>query len=333
MDRIPVSELLSEQAKPLRLKLIYGKGQVRERYITSFRIQKPGLGLAGYTEHIHGGRVQILGNTEISYLKTLSSEKRAFSISNLARRGLCCFVVTKNLNIPKELLSAVREHDIPLLRTDLVSSKAIEEITAYLSERLAPETTTHGVMMDVFGIGTLILGRSGIGKSECAVELIKRGHRLVADDAVTVRKKQDYLVACSNDLLRHHLEVRGLGILNIKDMFGVTAIRQKKKVEMVIRFVDWDEAEGYDRLGLERNTYELLDTMLPMIILPITAGRNMAVIVEVAARNHLLKLMGYDSARDFSERLMKRINPGRKSDYETFEEEIIMRNIMDRGEE
>lgn len=308
MEQVKVSVLLDKEAAHLELQVVYGAKLADEKFINGWRIQKPGLGLAGYVEHIHGGRVQILGNTEISYLKSLKSYDRKDALSKLCSKNISCFVVTKNLEIPKELLAAVKESKIPLFKTPHISSEAITEIQVYLEEHLAPEAVMHGVLLDIFGIGVLVTGRSGIGKSECAIELIKRGHRLVADDAVICKKKSDLLIGTSSSLLRNHIEVRGLGILNIKDMFGVTAIRLKKRLELVIEFLDWEEHADYDRLGLENKVLEKLGVKIPKIELPITAGRNMAVIVEAAARNHLLKIMGYDAGREFSDRLMNTIN-------------------------
>jgi HPr kinase/phosphorylase len=316
MNSVPVADLLSEEVKHLRLKLIFGKQYLKDRYIVNYRIQKPGLALTGFSDHIHGGRVQVLGNTELSYLWTLPPARRLESMMHLCTKNVCCFLVTKNLHLPKELLDAVRQAEVPLFRTDLPSSEAIQGVMSFLEEKLAPETVCHGVFMDIFGVGVLITGRSGIGKSECAIELIKRGHRLVADDAVHFRKIQEYLEGRSSDLLKYHMEVRGLGILNIKDMFGVTAIRQRKKLELVVEFTDWNPQASYDRLGLDNLKEEILKMKVPKILLPISAGRNMAVIVEVASRNHLLKIMGYNSAKDFTDRLMRSINPDaeRKND-------------------
>jgi len=312
--KVPVTDLLGEDAKHLHLKLIYGKQHLKGRFIDNYRIQKPGLALTGFADHIHGGRVQVLGNTEVSYLWTLTPKERFNSIVQLCKMDICCFLITRNLHIPKELLEAMRHVKVPLLRTDLPSSEAIAGIMSYLEEKLAPSTNCHGVFMDIFGIGVLITGRSGIGKSECAIELIKRGHRLVADDAVTFRKIQEYLEGQSSDMLRYHMEVRGLGILNVKDMFGVTAIRLRKKLELVVEFTDWNPEASYDRLGLDNLTEDILKLSVPKIVLPISAGRNMAVIVEIAARNHLLKIMGYDSAKAFSERLLYNMNPGMDTD-------------------
>ena len=329
MNKVPVADLLSDDVKHLGLKLVFGKQYLKDRYILNCRIQKPGLALTGFADHIHGGRVQVLGNTEVSYLWTLSPKERYHSIINLCERQICCFLVTKNLHIPKELLDAVRTVGVPVFKTGLPSSEAIAGITSYLEEKLAPETTCHGVFMDIFGVGVLIIGRSGIGKSECAVELVKRGHRLVADDAVHFRKIQEYLEGRSSEMLRHHMEVRGLGILNIKDMFGVTAIRQRKKLELVVEFADWHPEASYDRLGLDSQYHEILKEKVPKIMLPISAGRNMAVIVEIAARNHLLKIMGYDSAKAFSEKLMRSINPDVEIEHKEIDPTIIRRKSIE----
>lgn len=310
MKQVPVAELLSHDAAHLELELLFGKEIINDRYITHFRIQKPGLALAGYCDHIHSGRVQMLGNTELSYLWMLEPDKRRESFSALCAQNVCCFIITKNLNIPQEVIDTAVQYNIPMLKTEKVSSDTILALSVFLEDRLAPDTVCHGVFMDVFGIGVLITGRSGIGKSECAVELIKRGHRLVADDAVRFKRIQDYVEGASSDMLRYHMEVRGLGIINIKDMFGVAAIRLRKKLELVIEFMDWNPDADYDRLGLDDNFEEILKQRIPKITLPISAGRNMAVIVEIAARNHLQKIMGYDSAKEFSERLTSTINEG-----------------------
>jgi HPr kinase/phosphorylase len=312
MEKVPVSELLLPEAKDLELKLIYGKKSIHTKYLTNYRIQKPGLALAGYTDHIHSGRVQILGNTEISYLSTLPEEVAFENLKKLCSKDIACFVVTKNLKIPHILIDIVKDYEVPLFKTTLLSSIAIAEITSYLEDRLAPEIIIHGVLLDVHGVGVLIIGRSGIGKSECALELIKRGHRLIADDAVHINRKQDYLVGTSNDLLKYNIEVRGLGILNVKDMYGVNAIRLRKRVEVVVNFIDWKSDEYYDRTGLDNQKYDILGLKLPMITLPVSPGRNMAVIVEAAAKNHLLKYMGYDAAKEFEEKLLKKIENNRK---------------------
>lgn len=303
MAEICVSELLGDDASHLELELLHGDKSLESKLINSFRIQKPGLGLAGYTAHIHSGRVQILGNTEISYLNTLSENDKLKSIENLCKANVSCFIVTKNMEIPVQLIECVKTYKIPLMRSKLVSSEAISQISDFLEYKLAPETVIHGVFMDVYGVGVLIIGRSGIGKSECALELIKRGHRLVADDAVHILRKQNFLIGTSNELLHYHIELRGLGILNVKDMYGVNSIRVKKRVELVVNFLDWNSEENYERTGLDTKYFDILGVDLPLIALPVSPGRNMAVIVEAAAKNQLLKYMGYDAAREFEHKL------------------------------
>jgi len=305
MSSIPVSELLAPEAENLKLKLIYGKRKVFEKFIDNHRIQKPGLALAGFTDHIHKGRVQILGNTEISYLNSLDEKKKYDAITGLCKKDISCIVVTKNQHIPKVVIDACKEYGIPLFKTPLKSSIAINEISSYLEEKLAPTTNMHGVLVDVHGVGVLILGRSGIGKSECALELVKRGHRLVADDVVIIKKKQDFLVGFGDDLLVNHLEVRGLGILNIKEMYGIGAIRLRKRVELVVNLIDWNKDGDYDRLGIDKKVFTILDVDLPLVNIPVSPGRNIAIIIEAAAKNHLLKLMGFDAAVEFNNKLNK----------------------------
>ncbi|MBW2511751.1 MAG: HPr(Ser) kinase/phosphatase, partial [Deltaproteobacteria bacterium] len=235
-------------------------------------------------------------------------DKANENIKTLCSLGICCFIVTKSLVPPENLVLEVENHDIPLLRSHHQSSTFISLLTQYLEERLLAQTNVHGVLVDVLGVGVLLLGKSGIGKSECALDLIIRGHRLVADDIINVRLKLPaVLFGQGNDLLHYHMEIRGLGIINIKHLFGVAAIRERKKIDLVIELVEWQDGHEYDRLGLEEKTYELLGVELPLQIIPIRQGRNITTIVEVAARNQLLKEMGYHSAVEFEERLEQRM--------------------------
>ncbi len=221
---------------------------------------------------------------------------------------ICCFIITKGQAAPQNLLGEVEQRGIPLLRTHHISSTFISLITQYLEERLLPQTTVHGVLVDVLGVGVLLIGKSGIGKSECALDLVLRGHRLVADDVVKVRFKfPAVLFGQGSDLLHYHMEIRGLGIINIKHLFGVAAIRERKKIDLVIELAEWQEGAEYDRLGLEERHYELLGVKLPIQTIPVRPGRNITGIVEVAARNRLLKEMGYHSAVEFEARLEQRM--------------------------
>jgi HPr kinase/phosphorylase len=302
-----VDALLSPQAEHLKLVLIAGKDGLT-RPLTTSRIQKPGLALAGYTEHLHSDRLQVLGNTEISYLATLPPARQTEIVDALFRKGLTCVVVTKNLVIPKIMSDAAQRASTPLMLTSLISSAFIRQVEAFLENQLIVSTSIHGVLVDVFGIGILILGKSGIGKSECAVDLVMRGHRLVADDIVEVQRRgADTVVGSASPIIRHHMEIRGLGIINIKDLFGVSAVRDAKKIQMVVELVDWDPHEDYDRLGVDDRKFQILDVEVPLVVLPVRPGRSMTTIIEVAARNHLLKLQGHYSARDFQDRLNREI--------------------------
>jgi HPr kinase/phosphorylase len=316
MDAIRVGALLDDKKFDLRLTLVAGK-QGLSRRISSTRIQKPGLVLAGFTENLHKERVQVFGNTEMSYLGTLPPEQAAESLTHFFAQEISCLVITKGLDVPPFLAAAAEKGGVPLLRTSHLSSTFIESIQNCLEEVLTAQTSMHGVLLDVFGVGILLLGKSGIGKSEIALDLIMRGHRLVADDIVDVKRKSPEAVfGAGSEIIKHHMEIRGLGIINIKDLFGVAAIRDRKKIEIVMELVEWDPSVEYDRLGVEDKKYRILDVEVPMLVVPVRPGRNMTTIIEVAARNHLLKLQGHHSAREFQERLNRAIavSPGARSE-------------------
>ncbi|HTP25911.1 MAG TPA: HPr(Ser) kinase/phosphatase [Anaeromyxobacteraceae bacterium] len=307
MDATRVGALLDDRKFDLRLSLVAGKKGLSRR-ISSARIQKPGLVLAGYTEYLHRERLQVFGNTEISYLATLPKERAREVLRAFFSQDMACLVVTKGLPIPPELTVAAEEFNVPLLQTGHLSSTFIESVQNYLQDILAAQTSMHGVLLDVFGVGILLLGKSGIGKSEIALDLVMRGHRLVADDIVDVKRvAPESVYGTGSEIIKHHMEIRGLGIINIKDLFGVASIRERKKIEIVLELVEWDPNVEYDRLGVEEKKFRILDVEIPMLIVPVRPGRNMTTIVEVAARNHLLKLQGHHSARDFQERLNRAI--------------------------
>jgi HPr kinase/phosphorylase len=300
---VRVRDLLGRQAAALRLRLLGGRRGL-DHTIDLSRVQRPGLALTGHTAYISYGRVQIVGGSEIGYLRTLSSPKRRQLLKRLCRCRISCFVVTKGLAPPRELLREADARGIPVLRTAAASTPFIKRLTSFLDERLALRVHLHSVLVDVFGLGVLILGESGIGKSECALDLIDRGHRLVADDVVEVRRTADSLVGSSPPLTRHHMELRGLGVINIKDLYGVSSLRASKRIELVVNMERWEAERGYERLGLRRERYQVLGVELPLVRLPVAPGRNNAILVEVAARNQLLKERGYDAAR----RLAKRVD-------------------------
>jgi HPr kinase/phosphorylase len=303
MPSIRVDSLLETRHGGLALELVAGRGGLHRR-ITGPRIQKPGLALTGYTAYVHPERLQVLGMTEISFLSSQTSESRRFGLEKLCSLEVSGIVVTRGLQVPEELLELGEKYSTPVFSTTLMSSVFINRVTKWLEERLSPTTSVHGVLIDVLGVGILLLGKSGIGKSEAALDLVLRGHRLVADDIVEIRKRPpDTIYGSGSDIIKHHMEIRGLGIINIKDLFGISAVRDAKKIEVVIELVEWNEEEEYDRLGVEEHKHTILDVAVPMLRIPIRPGRNITSIIEVAARNLLLKFQGKHSALEFQERL------------------------------
>jgi HPr kinase/phosphorylase len=303
---------LLDEGSGLKLVLLAGESGLGRR-LTIHRIQKPGLALAGYVRQVHPERVQVLGATEISYLGTLSDADAQRSVESFIGLNPACVVVTKGLEVPRMLLDVADHAGVPVLRTPLVSSTAIDAIQKHLELQLAPTASIHAVLMDVLGVGVLLLGKSGIGKSEAALDLIMRGHRLVADDLVEVRRTSgEVLVGWASELIKHHMEVRGLGIINIKDMFGVAAVRDEKKIELVLELLRWDQTESHDRLGLDEMVYPILDVQVPLLRIPVSPGRNVSSLIEVAARNRLLQVRGHHSAREFQERLDRALADARE---------------------
>ncbi|HEX8473447.1 MAG TPA: HPr(Ser) kinase/phosphatase [Pyrinomonadaceae bacterium] len=297
---ISVSEFLAHAPPHLELRVLAGAHGSDTRYINAPRIQKLGLALAGFTHYIHGGRVQIVGQSEIWFLGQLSGERRREAIHNLELEKISCVLVTKGLTPPDEFVEAAEASALPLLRTPLVSSIAINVVTEFLTETLAPRETRHGVLLDLYGLGVLIEGKSGVGKSECALDLIMRGHRLISDDLVEVRRTgPEQLLGSAPELLREHMEIRGLGILNIRDLFGISAIAGPKSIGLSIRLERWEDAKEVDRLGIDAHTIEILGVHVPQVLIPVSPGRNLSTLVETAVRVHLLRARGYDAAQTF----------------------------------
>jgi HPr kinase/phosphorylase len=297
---VAVRDLVGPGAEALRLRLLAGAAGL-DRTIHLSRVQRPGLALTGYTDYIRYGRVQIMGASEIGYLRKLSSRRRAAILAQLARCRISCFVITKGLAPPAELVREAEANGTPLLDTPLESTPFIKLLGSLLDERLAMRLQLHSVLVDVFGLGVLIMGESGIGKSECALDLVDRGHRLVADDVVEIKRMAEALVGGAPDLTRYHMEIRGLGVLNIKDLYGVSSIRISKRVDLVVTLERWESGKEYDRLGLKNERFLILGVEVPLVRMPVAPGRNIALLVEVAARNQLLKERGYDAAQAFAE--------------------------------
>jgi HPr kinase/phosphorylase len=270
--------------------------------VTVPRIQKPGLALTGWPEQLHEGRVLVLGGTEIDYLAD-HEPARDVGITTLLASDPACVVVCRGLAPPRELVAAAEARNVPVLVSELATADFIALVTVWMADRLAPSMQLHGVLMDVLGIGVLMVGKSGIGKSETALDLVVRGHRLVADDVIIVRRHGHQLSGRGASLIGHHMEIRGLGIINIKDLFGISSVREGKVVELVVELHEWDADVEYDRLGIEDAIERLLEVDVPKLRLPVRPGRNIATLIEVAARNQLLKAQGIHSARAFRDRL------------------------------
>lgn len=301
---ITVADLLAEPRLHAILRLVAGE-EGRDRPVDHPRVQKPGLALAGHTHGVVPTRVQILGETELTFLEGLSPEERRVRAAVLFDLGLSLVVLTRGVTPPPALLEAARATATPLAVAEPRSSRAIQAIHRVLDSVLAPSETRHGVLMDVHGVGTLLLGPSGIGKSECALFLVERGHRFVADDQVILSQlPSDQILGRAPTLLRNHLEVRGLGIINVRDLFGANAVRSEKTVQLVVEICPWSDDEPFDRLGLDDSTLDILGIPIPMLRIPVRPGRNMAVILEVAARNHILKAAGHHGAQKFISNLM-----------------------------
>jgi HPr kinase/phosphorylase len=309
---LPVREVLDDKDYNLGLEVIAGREGLSKKIVIP-QIQKPGLALTGYTANLQPGRIQVLGNSEIDFLKKLAEPKRKEILRKICRIDIACFVVTHGNRPPPALAAEAGRRKIPLMTTPLSTPVFILRVTKFLEEKLTETTNIHGVLLDVYGVGILLVGKSGIGKSECALELVMKGHRLVADDIVHIRKKPpSSLYGMGSELIKYHMEIRGLGIINIKDLFGVASVRDQKLVELVIELVEWDPKREYERLGIDQQTYEILGVKIPLIQLPVRPGRSLTSIIEVAARNQLLKLKGFYSAQEFQEKLTRQLLAGEK---------------------
>src|SRR3989454_25944 len=279
-----------------------------DRLIPTPEASSPGLALAGYTKRFAAHRIHVLGETEITYLASLGAAERRASLETFFRFDLPCVVISKGQDPPPELLELARVQGIPVIRTRLKTAEFYRRLKPFLDDAFAPRTTVHGSLADVFGVGLLFRGRSGIGKSECVLDLVERGHRLVADDVVHVtRRGHDVLIGRGHEISRHYMEIRGVGLIDINALFGIRSVRQQKRIEVVVELEDWDNTREYDRTGLDQKQTELLDVSLPLVTVPLNPGKNLTVICEVVAMTHLLRYSGVDSAHAFNERLIRRM--------------------------
>jgi HPr kinase/phosphorylase len=302
---VTVAGLLSSrpEAFGLPLELLAGANGL-DRAITSPHIQKTGLALAGFHEYLKPGRVLIFGESEIRYLESLEAPARSESLRLALTLDFPCVLITGGFAPPAELLLEAERARLPLLKTPIATPTAIAKLSSMLEDSLAERTLIHAVLMDVLGLGVLIAGESGIGKSECALDLIVRGHRLVADDTVEVRRRQEtILIGTCPELTQHHMELRGLGVINVKELFGIASTRSSKRVELVVQLERWVPTREYERLGLDDVFFEILGLRVPLLKMPVAPGRNVAILVEVAARNQLLRQRGHHAARELANRL------------------------------
>lgn len=305
---------LDKIIKNHNLEVVYIPKPAEEIEIITNEVNRPGIVLTGYVDYFDPLRIQILGWTELGFLQNMSNEERHKALSYWLGLHPAAAVVTRGLEIPDYFVAACEEYEVPLLTTDDETSPFLASLIAFLNRELAPRITRHGVLVEVYGEGVLIVGESGAGKSETAIELIKRGHRLIADDAVEIRRVGDnVLEGSSPSNIRHFIELRGIGIVNASRIFGMGAVKPKEKVDMIIQLEDWDATKAYDRLGLDNEYAKLLDVKVPIITVPITPGRNLAVIVETAAMNNRQKKMGYNGAVELMQNLgMEDVTPAEK---------------------
>lgn len=297
------------------LKLVSGQEGIG-RHIAVSDISRPGLEMAGYFTHYPANRVQLLGKTELSFYDMLLPHERIERMKKLCSPDTPAIIVSHDMNVPEELKNASNEEHVPVLTAKMATTRFSSLLTNFLESKLAPTTAVHGVLVDIYGVGVLITGKSGVGKSETALELVKRGHRLVADDCVEIRQEaENTLVGNAPKLIEHLLEIRGLGIIDIMTLFGASAIRSFKRISLVIDLEIWDPQKTYDRLGLEEEKMKIIDTDLHKLTIPVRPGRNLAVIIEVASMNHRLKRMGVNAAEEFSNRLNDVISQNEDATY------------------
>ncbi len=275
-------------------------------HIECTRVNRPGLQIAGFYDYYEPARIQIIGKAEKKFIDTLSEEERTERLEAFFRSLPVCVIYTSSLEIHEETMRFAEKFRVPLLRTAKSTSEFLAATIAYLNVALGPRITRHGVLVEVYGEGVLLLGDSGVGKSETAIELIKRGHRLIADDAVEIKKvSATTLVGRAPDIIRHYVELRGIGIVDVRRLFGVGSVKDTEKIDLVINLEPWQEGKMYDRLGLDEQTTEILGIKVPSIVLPVSPGRNLSVVIEVAAMNNRQKRMGYNTAAEFNKRLME----------------------------
>ncbi len=302
--KAPFSVSLARMIKEFSLESVFMPGDPETLYISSAEVNRPGIQFAGNFEHFDCDRIQIIGNSEMDFLAQFNDETLSARVSEFMSKRPAAVIVTRSLDISEVVREAAKENAVPLLRTDDTTSIFMSAVIAFLNVHLAPRITRHGVLVEVYGEGLLMLGESGVGKSETAVELIKRGHRLIADDAVEIRRvSSKTLVGTAPENIRHFVELRGIGIINARRIFGMGAVKLTEKIDMVINLEQWDSEKVYDRMGLDSEMTKILGLDIPSLTIPVKPGRNLAIIIEVAAMNNRQKKMGYNAAQELLHKL------------------------------
>ncbi len=305
---VQMSKIIDE----FKLESIYLPDLPENISVTCSRVNRPGLQMVGFYDHYESIRLQIIGKVEDLFLAQLPAEERKMRLEEFFRSAPVGVIVTSSLNISDEAIALAEKYSVPLLRTSQRTSEFMAALIAYLNVQLGPRITRHGVFIEVYGEGILLLGDSGVGKSETAIELIKRGHRLIADDAVEIKKvSATTLVGRAPEIIRHYVELRGIGIVDVRRLFGMGSVKDTEKIDLVINLEHWQDGKMYDRLGLDESTTEILGINVPSIVIPVSPGRNLSVVIEVAAMNNRQKRMGYNTAQEFNKRLMDSMGMGK----------------------
>ena len=288
------------------LEKIYEPANIEEIFISRSDITRPGLQIAGFFDYFDATRIQIMGKVEFTYLEKFPVEERSQKIEKLFAQHIPALILSRGMQIFPEMVELAEKHSVPLLRCDSTTSAFMSALIEYLNRQLAPRLTRHGVLVEVYGEGILIMGESGVGKSETAIELVKRGHRLVADDAVEVKRVSDNtLIGSAPEIIRHFVELRGIGIIDVKEIFGIGSVKGEESIDMIIHLEPWEDGKQYDRLGMVDEFTNIMGINVPSLTIPVKLGRNLAVIVEVAAMNNRQKRMGYNAAVELNKRLME----------------------------
>ncbi len=305
--QLTVEQILQAKGKALDLKIMAGAGGLKKA-IESSELNRPGLAFAGFFDVFSHNRIQILGITEISFLKSLAKDERLERLRRTFEFDIPCFIITSNQKPPPEFIDLANSHNVPVMTTIIPTSRFSGMLSRYLEKEFAPSCTIHGDLLDVYGLGVLIVGKSGVGKSECALELIERGHRLVADDVVILRRlAKDLLLGHSSGVLKYHMEIRGLGIVDVESLFGVRSVLEEKNISLLVRLEKWEEGKEYERLGIEEKHCIIFDVKIPEYVIPIEPGRNLSILIEVAALTQRLKNTGIIPAKRFNDKLIQQM--------------------------